>query len=767
MDFEECRKKIDKYLSKDNVQPLIVDVQNYKDWSNIMMHYGVGTNKVIKASNYCKEDELPRIDVLFNDLETKAGTYFVTELTSFLKLSGEQELKKVLGEILFMTTVGHLVVVTYQCKKYLDFKDPRLQLRIVIYDGDEQIVPEIIMATRNLSLPKKVSKVSGIHNFAVVERVSVARLYVLTSKKKENFLNALYHIVELNKTYDVLVQKDPRTLELSESIGTDEQWEFALALFEKKPDWISVIDFEFGNHTTLEVYAPSFNQMTVERRWLYYVGLKLFSVKNNWSLNYAVSKSVSLPDLVTNIYRGILDKGVEESDFWDCYESRKTLLKQIGIQYPELTAYCKVVVGKGKNAIFYLTDNSQQEREVIFAFLDQYGLNYKREELMEILKRVYPDLYAYLQPYWFKNDLLNHYFQDYKYQKVINKLLPDFENIVLEQAEKREYNLILEPRSSKIEKLSTKDSLLYFMDAMGVEYLGYIMSVCKALQLSARITVCRCELPSITSRNKEFLELWDRSRTVSIKDIDEIKHHGKFDYDYYSNSKLPLHLIKELETIYKTLEKIRSKLIDGDRDINSAVMIADHGASRLAVLHNTENVWEMAEKGQHSGRCCPKSDVDVQPDYATDAGDFWALANYDRFKGSRKANVEVHGGATLEEICVPIIELTYSEGSVEVHLLAIDTDVVDFTDTLEIEISFRKKAAIKIFITEILNDVNIKVDEKSYEAVLLGNGFYRVDMPDLRKPGRYFVDVYSGDNIKAEKLPLVVKREGQREKDLL
>jgi len=60
-------------------------------------------------------------------------------------------------------------------------------------------------------------------------------------------------------------------------------------------------------------------------------------------------------------------------------------------------------------------------------------------------------------------------------------------------------------------------------------------------------------------------------------------------------------------------------------EIQSAVMIADHGASRLAVLHDTENIWEMAEKGQHSGRCCPKNEVDVQPDYATDAGDFWAL----------------------------------------------------------------------------------------------------------------------------------------------
>lgn len=224
--------------------------------------------------------------------------------------------------------------------------------------------------------------------------------------------------------------------------------------------------------------------------------------------------------------------------------------------------------------------------------------------------------------------------------------------------------------------------------------------------------------------------------------------------------------MKEMETIHDTLEKIRNKLIGGGT-VKRAVMIADHGASRLAVLHDTENVWEMQEKGQHSGRCCPKSDVDVQPDYATDAGDFWALANYDRFRGGRKANVEVHGGATLEEICVPIIELTYSDGKIEVHLMPVDAEAVDFTGVLEIEVSFRKKAAIKIFMTAELSDVSITVDGKSYEAEPLGSGFYRVDMPDLKKLGTYSVDVYSGDNAVAEKLTLIVKREGQREKDLL
>ena len=766
MNLAECKKKIDRFLSKDNVQPLIVDVQNQKDWSNLMVYYNVGTNNVIKASDYCKKDEFPQIDALFHDLETKPGITFVTGMSSFLKLHGKQELRKVIGEILSMSTVGHVVIITYQCRKYMDFKDPRLQPRIAVLDGEEQELPEIYLSSPGLSF-KGAQTINGIDSFAAsVESTSAGKLLIFTSKEKADYPKALYRIIGLSKAYDALLQKDPKTSELNEAIGTDEQWKYALGLFEGKPDWITVIDGEFGNHMTLEIHVQNYRQMQANRLWLYFVGLKLFGAKNNWCLNYASSKSTGLRDLISNVYRGILNKNIKDADFWDCYESRKILLNQIGNPSAELTAYCKVVVGKGKNAIYYLTDNTEQERETIFSFLDQYGTEFKRDELMGILKRVYPDLFAYLQPYRFRNDLLDNYFQDYKYQKVINKILPEFEAIVLEQAEKREYNLLLEPRSSKIEKLSTKDSLLYFIDAMGVEYLGYIMSVCRELQLNAKITVCRCELPSITSRNKEFLELWDEKQIVSIKDIDEIKHHGKFDYDYYSNSKLPLHLMKEMETIYDTLGKIRNKLISGGT-IKRAVMIADHGASRLAVLHDTENVWEMGEKGQHSGRCCPKSDLDVQPSYATDAGDFWALANYDRFRGGRKANVEVHGGATLEEICVPIIELTYTDGKTEVHLMPADADAVDFTDVLEIEVSFRKKAAIKVFMTAELPDVSIIVDGKSYEAEPLGNGFYRVDMPDLRKPGKYTVDVYSGDNIEAEKLTLIVKREGQREKDLL
>ena len=120
MDIAECRKKIDSYLSRDNVHPLIVDVQNRDDWNALKNHYNVGATEFIAASKFCGEDSLPKLDVLYNEIANFTGTCFITGLTSFVKLLGETKLRKVLNEILAMTIKGHIVLISYQCAKYLD-----------------------------------------------------------------------------------------------------------------------------------------------------------------------------------------------------------------------------------------------------------------------------------------------------------------------------------------------------------------------------------------------------------------------------------------------------------------------------------------------------------------------------------------------------------------------------------------------------------------------------------------------------------------------
>ena len=387
--------------------------------------------------------------------------------------------------------------------------------------------------------------------------------------------------------------------------------------------------------------------------------------------------------------------------------------------------------------------------------MDKYSTKFERETLENILKITYPDLATYIQPYRFKIPLLEQYFSMYNYGKIINKILPEFESLVLEQSINREFNLLLEPRATKLDMVNKENSELYFIDAMGVEYLAFILAKCKERGLLANVTVCRSNLPSITSCNKEFVKDFEQAgiRVHSIKELDEIKHHGTDEYDY-THTKLPIHLIRELEIIEETLDNVKLNLIQGT--VNKAILIADHGASRLAVIHETENMWEMAAKGKHSGRCCPKSDSDVKSKYVIESDDFWVLANYDRFKGSRRANVEVHGGATLEEVTVPIIEIVTASTDIEVT-------VID----KEITVSFRKKASIKLFSKTKLQSLSVCIDGIYYETEELDENIYLVSMPDIKKAKTYYFNVYSSNNLVASDLSFTVKKESSQEKNIL
>lgn len=214
-------------------------------------------------------------------------------------------------------------------------------------------------------------------------------------------------------------------------------------------------------------------------------------------------------------------------------------------------------------------------------------------------------------------------------------------------------------------------------------------------------------------------------------------------------------MIRELEIIDNVLDNIKLKI--GQGQCEKAFMVSDHGASRLAVLHETENIWEMKSKGEHSGRCCPKTEADVQSEFATEEDGFWVLANYDRFKGGRKANVEVHGGATLEEVVVPIIEIYKLAGDIEVSI--IEKIII---------VSFRKKAAIRLFSNTKLQNVTVQVDGGDfYEAKEQDDNMYLVEMPKLKKVKRYNVDVFASNNLIASGLSFEIKKESSQEKDLL
>lgn len=776
MAIQEVIKKIDRYLKKDDVEPLIVDVQNGADLDAIMIHYKLPQNVFLCASDteFCKTDEFPIIPNILERLSNENRNFFVSEISSFFMLKGEKALVQELKELLSMSIAGHVVILTFQCAEYLRTlikNDRRLDSRICILDGVPSVRPRLIFTETDIKLTGASRVIKGLQGIAkAVESSAAEELYIETKKNKSGYPLSLYVISDLKNPYKILCHLDGITSELEESYGSKEDWQYALSEFQEYPSWQQLISAKIGSIYNLDLVLSTYQQNSADKKWLwlFFVGLKLFHAGDDLYLNKAAEAASSPSGFVHNLYRTILEIEPTDSTFVSIYERRKAHLNAIGNPLDEVNNFCKIVQSKGRYALYYLTDNTIQEKELIFKLLDRYSEDFERTELFSILERVYPDLCAYLTPYRFKNQLLDSYFQEYKYQKVVNKIFPNFMEVVEKQAVDRDYNIILPPRSSVIEKIDVTNAQTYFTDAMGVEYLGYIVSRCHALKLMAKITVCRCELPSITSRNKEFWDVLSTERfpIITVDKIDKIKHHGEEGYDYSrEDRKLPIHLIRELELIDELLKKIKTNLVSGS--YQKAILISDHGASRLAVIHETENLWEMESNGQHSGRCCPKSEIDERPDSATDAEDFWALANYDRFKGSRKANVEVHGGATLEEIAVPIIEISNLGAAVEVKIMPIDSTAL-FADIPEITVSFRKKAAIKIFATEKLTDVSVVIDGHVYEANPIDDNFYVVEeMAEIRRAKTYSVDVLAGGIPVATDLQLRVKKESGSEKNIL
>lgn len=742
---EDAIKRVGRYLQRSDSHPRLININNLEDMDYLCQYFSVGNNIFKSVSDFSIVDENLSEDTLYNFLGGAQGTVFLTGFTSYYRLLGEQKLQDFINRMIGMSLNGmHLVVICYQCEKYLAKTEQRYSQFVYMVDGQKTDLPQLTFSTKDMPLPTGDGAIEGIQNVAAsVEKSKAVNLLVHTGKRKSSYPLSLYTIKELNNSYEILCGVDASTRQLEEEYGTEQEWDFALANIMQYGSWMKYIVNVFGTTTNLEIVVGGWTSFDIKRKWLYFIALKLYGAKNSWCLTEAVKNTDNSALLVRSVFRSLLHVSYRDKDFWNHYDDRKNIIRSLGNPDSEVSDYCAMVKSQGENALYYLTDASKSEQNLIFENLAIYSEKIGRSKVVEILGHVYPTLYSYLQPYRFNIPLLDSYFQEYKYQKVVNKVFPDFLQVVEEQAEKREFNRLLPARSEKLDEIEKNGTVVYFMDAMGVEYLSYIMDQCRLRKLMAHVTLCHCELPSVTFFNKEFVDAFEEDgadfvpNKNGIKSLDDLKHHGEEEFDFTNNT-LPTYISRELDIIGRTIEKIETKLMNGT--YKRAVMISDHGSSRLSVLSQRENKWGSESNAEHSGRCCPVSEIEEKPSCAIEENGYWVLANYDRFKGGRKANVEVHGGATLEEVVVPIIEIIYMPEDIEIHLLDEDK---------QIKFSRRKKdAVIRLFSKTKLDNLSVRISglNGEYEGESSDGNTFTFALPELRKAGQYTVDVYYNNN---------------------
>ena len=166
----------------------------------------------------------------------------------------------------------------------------------------------------------------------------------------------------------------------------------------------------------------------------------------------------------------------------------------------------------------------------------------------------------------------------------------------------------------------------------------------------------------------------------------------------------------------------------------------------------------METKGEHSGRCCKVSELNSKPDNAIEQSGFWVLANYDRFKGGRKANVEVHGGASIEEVTIPVIQITRKSASVEAFILE---------ESKVLLLGATEHAQIRLYVGIKSNNIAIRLNEHIYDAKASNDQYiYTVDISDCTKKGIYKFDILNGSNVLVVGQQFEIKKKGLSENNL-
>ena len=485
MTLDKVEKRIEALLLSDKRWPVIVDFSNRSDMKEFLYHFEVGNNRILSAGEFCGEDETIKLEELSDCIDNNSDNLFIISLSAYLKLDGESVLKNTLRSIVSKSIEGHVIVVTYQCRNYLKFTDSRFSERgqIIIVDGDFDETPDICLISPNLSDAFKKSYIGFEKLGEAYEKSSDQQIYIATNIDKQIFPLSLINVMQLDNGYDILCSKDSRIKNVPESFGESYRWNDLLKSMGSN-DFSYVVDIEFGHNVNLTNCVKQYPTYTDEKMWLYYIAICVLGAKKNSYLSLAMVNSSNYKDFVKSLFRSILTVDREDEDFRNLYEERKDILRFFTEYLSEIMDFCKVVSTKQEDAIYYLTDLTKPEKEKVIEWLDTYGHNYPADKLEVILKTVYPDLAAYLAKYRFKNELLDTYFEAYKYQKVINRILPSFEVTVEEQATELGFVSALKPRTQLFDKIDLNNAHAFFFDALGVEYLGFIQAKCNEYGLS-------------------------------------------------------------------------------------------------------------------------------------------------------------------------------------------------------------------------------------------------------------------------------------------
>lgn len=375
-----------------------------------------------------------------------------------------------------------------------------------------------------------------------------------------------------------------------------------------------------------------------------------FSGKKEYRRTYlyqvlGATQTLEKSEFCRNLWLQVFDSS-DSNAYW---EEREALLKSFYKYNPSFpTAYVDQVLPEKIGAldkdrqIKVLTGLSDTEKGLLISLFNE------GQSSTSLLTGKYEELEWYLsnldlddmneQKTW-----INDYFRTYKFSKLSDKIEPELSTLLATKNSGSEafYNWYYAFKTVAQLLAEEKHDKVVWIDALGFEWAPYIVNILERQMgfVVQKKFVARANIPSTTDNNRI-------ADSTYIQDFDQVIH---------SDYKHPQSLIKQLSLV-KTLIMNKIYLADGQ----TVAIVSDHGTTALARLQENVKIYNFSDSS-HEGRCMWVKDKLIE--------DKDVIIHENDLAGEKKACLialrytslynrpkhEVHGGATPEEVLVPVL----------------------------------------------------------------------------------------------------------------
>lgn len=270
------------------------------------------------------------------------------------------------------------------------------------------------------------------------------------------------------------------------------------------------------------------------------------------------------------------------------------------------------------------------------------------------LEKIYPDLYHYLAPLGVQlpqsQQWMEQYFECYRAAKIAQDVSLTEPLLAEKNADQASFQHWADEVKTVRTCLHNRRDIdkYYWIDGLGVDWVPFIADVVSRHEMEGvylnEVYIARAALPTTTSANRPKLEqlLDSDGRLEKIGDLDTFAHQHK---------PYPQYIVDEMriveEAIHKVLTQYNGKKI---------AFVSDHGITYLAQYGSGLNLAGV--ESDHEGRVAVSAAGQPVADSKyciLDDGRTLCALTHDSLTAKTPKGHGAHGGATPEEVLVPVI----------------------------------------------------------------------------------------------------------------